>query len=101
MNWSCGQKLHISKGKIRISFKAVNQGHHKTEYDTMKCFCQLIRCSILCRLTMFVLNSLGFCGQKGAPLMKKAVRTLSSTSKSFQKPAGVEDYHEEPQKTIR
>ena len=50
---------------------------------------------------MFVLKSIGCTSQKGASLIKNATRTISSTSKGFQKPERLEEYNEEPTKALR
>jgi len=50
---------------------------------------------------MFVLKNLGRSGQNGARVLKKASRSIGSTSKNFQNPESKEEYYEEPTKTLR
>lgn len=50
---------------------------------------------------MLILKGITAGCQKGNTLLLQATRSLSCSSKTFQIPAGVEDYHEEAPKTLR
>ena len=50
---------------------------------------------------MFVLKNLGRSGQNGVRVLKKATRSIGSTTKNFQNPESKEEYYEEQTKTLR